>query len=56
MIPSSQLFYATDIVGSPFATTIVPGAADYPYTNAFGQGLANATAGMIAPFFVHTKG
>ena len=56
VIPSSQLFYATDIVGSPFATTIVPGAADYPYTNAYGPGLANATAGMIATFFVQTKG
>ena len=56
VIPASQLFYATDIVGSPFTTTIVPGAADYPYTNAFGSGLANATAGMIATFFVQTKG
>ena len=52
VIPASQLFYATDIVGSPFPTTVVPGAADYPYTTAFGPGLANATAGQVASFFI----
>jgi uncharacterized protein YpmB len=55
IIPSTYLFYATDIVGSPFSTTIVPGAADYPYTDAFGDGLLNATAGSIATFYIQTK-
>jgi hypothetical protein len=55
IIPSSRFFHATSIVGSPFNTTIVPGAADHPYTDAFGDGLANAQAGKIANFYVQTK-
>lgn len=54
-IPSSALFYAMPIVDSPFEVTVIPGAADYPYTIAFGAGLYNATAGVTAHFFVQTK-
>ena len=32
VIPSSQLYYTSHIVGSPFLTTVSPGAADYPYS------------------------
>lgn len=55
IIPSSSLFYSTDIVGSPYTTLVVPGAADYPYTNAFGSGLSSATAGSIGVFYIQTK-
>ena len=33
IIPPSQLFHTSHIVGSPFLTTISPGAADYPYSD-----------------------
>ena len=55
VIPSSSLFYAIDIVGSPFPTRVVPGAADYPYSDAYGDGLTSAIAGNIATFFIQTK-
>lgn len=45
IIPSSAFFSTQDVVGSPFVTTVVPGAADYPYTTAFGAGLAAAVTG-----------
>jgi hypothetical protein len=32
IVPPSQLYYTSHIVGSPFLTTISPGAADYPYS------------------------
>jgi hypothetical protein len=54
-VPQGAFFSGTDIVGSPFSTTIVPGAADYPYTTAYGAGLSNAQAGKPASFFVQTK-
>ena len=31
-IPNDQLFYPSHISGSPFLTTIRPGAADYPHS------------------------
>lgn len=55
IIPSSALFHSTDIKGSPYTTTVVPGAADFPFTDAFGDGLTNAIAGNIATFFIQTK-
>ena len=39
----------------PLPSQVVPGAADYPYTDAFGPGLTNATAGQIATFHIQTK-
>lgn len=32
VFPSSQFYYTSHIVGSPFLTIISPGAADYPYS------------------------
>jgi hypothetical protein len=55
VIPPSAYYNGIDIVGSPFLTTIVPGAADYPYTTAYGIGLTNATAGRPASFYIQTK-
>merc|ERR1711871_1689662 len=54
-IPSSKLFYVEPIIGSPFDTAVVPGAAEYPYTDAYGDGLANAISGTPAQFFIQTK-
>merc|ERR1711871_1578225 len=54
-IPSSKLFYVEPIIGSPFNTAVVPGAAEYPYTDAYGDGLANAISGTPAQFFIQTK-
>lgn len=54
-IPPSVLFYAMPIVGSPYSVMVVPGAADYPFTIAFGEGTSNATAGQTAQFFIQTK-
>lgn len=39
IVPSSNLYSATHISGSPFSTETIPGAADYPNTRAFGPGL-----------------
>jgi len=55
IIPSSKLFYPMDIIGSPFPTTIIPGAADYPYTDAFGSGLSDSTSGVPTWFYIQTK-
>ena len=55
IVPSSALFYAMQIVGSPYNLLVVPGAADYPFTVAFGRGLSRATAGQTAQFFIQTK-
>jgi hypothetical protein len=50
------LFWSgTDIEASPFETYIVPGAADYPYTDAYGAGLNDATAGKPAFFYIQAK-
>lgn len=55
VIPASALFYATPISGSPYNVSIVPGAAAYPYTEAFGEGVANASAGVPATFVIQAK-
>jgi hypothetical protein len=55
IVPSSVLFHATHVVGSPTETLVVPGAADYPYTDAYGAGLHNAVTGTPASFYVQTK-
>ena len=55
VVPSTALFYAMQIVGSPYNVLVVPGAADYPFTVAFGSGLSRAVAGQAAVFFIQTK-
>jgi hypothetical protein len=55
VIPSTRFFYATDILGSPFHTTVVPGAVSYPFTTAFGTATTYAVAGVPSYFFIQTK-
>ena len=55
VIPASALFYATPISGSPYNVSIVPGAAAYPYTEAFGEGVEKASAGVPATFVIQAK-
>lgn len=55
VVPASALFYATHISGSPYNVSIVPGAAAYPYTEAFGEGVAKASAGVPASFVIQAK-
>lgn len=54
-IPSSALFYATPISGSPYDISVVPGAASYPYSEAFGEGVAHASAGVPSSFVIQAK-
>ena len=42
VIPDSALYYATPIVGSPYAFTVAPGSAAYPHTHAYGDGVSAA--------------
>jgi len=53
--PSNALYHAAHIVGSPFQVDIIPGAADFPFTTAFGPGIANAAAGIPAVFYIQAK-
>ncbi|KAG5186906.1 hypothetical protein JKP88DRAFT_156261, partial [Tribonema minus] len=55
VIPSSALFYALPVVGSPWAVDVVPGALTYPWTDATGNGLTHATAGEPAEFIIQAK-
>lgn len=55
VIPESALFYTTPISGSPFKISVVPGAAAYPYTEAYGEGVVNASAGVFASFTIQAK-
>lgn len=55
VIPASALFYATPISGSPYNVSVVPGAAAYPYTDAYGDGVATAAAGVPASFVIQAK-
>ena len=52
---SNAFFHAAHIVASPFATTVVPGRADYPFTTAEGGSLTAAVAGVRQTFVVTTK-
>ena len=54
-VPSEALYHATHIATSPHAVTVVPGAADYPFSTATGQGLSKATAGLPASFVITAK-
>jgi len=61
IIPSSQLFHPSHIVGSPFTTTISPGAADYPHSDFIddmllpGQNRSVAIAGDKTSFYLQAK-
>lgn len=55
VIPASALFYSTPISGSPYNISVVPGAAAYPYTEAYGEGVTNASAGVFASFVIQAK-
>ncbi|CAM9800578.1 unnamed protein product [Ectocarpus sp. 6 AP-2014] len=55
VIPASALFYTTPISGSPYNISVVPGAAAYPFTEAFGEGVTNASAGVFASFVIQAK-
>lgn len=55
VIPESALFYTTPISGSPYNISVVPGAAAYPFTEAFGEGVVNASAGVLASFTIQAK-
>ncbi|CAM6003542.1 unnamed protein product, partial [Sphagnum balticum] len=50
--PSSLLYSGQQIVGSPYNTQVIVGAADYPYTTAYGDGLVSATSGFPAIFYI----
>lgn len=55
VIPSTQLFASENIVGSPFAVNVLPGAADFPYSSAIGAALTVAVAGTPAAFEVQAR-
>lgn len=55
VIPASALFYTAPISGSPYNISVVPGAAAYPFTEAFGEGVTNASAGVFASFVIQAK-
>ena len=58
IVPSSQLFYPSHIVGSPFLTTISPGAADYPHSDFIempGENRSLAIAGEETSFYLQAK-
>ena len=55
VIPSSAFYRAEHIVGSPHEIIVVPGAADYPYTTAYGQGLETPVAGIDAVFTIQSR-
>ena len=55
VVPSANLYNSLDVVGSPFSTVIVPGAAEYPFTDAYGLGLSLATTGTPASFRIQVK-
>eukprot|EP00953_Heterococcus_sp_UTEX-ZZ885_P018963 10595-Heterococcus_DN1.PRE.1 len=55
VIPASALYYALPISGSPWPIDVAPGGATYPWTDATGSGLANATAGQPAEFVIQAR-
>ncbi|KAL7532002.1 hypothetical protein ACHAXR_005653, partial [Thalassiosira sp. AJA248-18] len=58
IIPPTQLFHPSHIVGSPFRATVSPGAADYPYSDFIdiaGQNRSVAIAGDKTSFFLQAK-
>ena len=58
LIPSDQLYHASHIIESPFTLDLVPGAADYPYSEYFDNPKTDrftAIAGEATTFFVQAK-
>jgi len=58
VIPSSNLYYPTHILGSPFPTIIMPGGTDYPHSDfvpVSGRDRTRATAGEQAFFLIQAK-
>ena len=58
VIPPSQLFYPSHIVGSPYQTTVSPGAADYPHSGFIdiaGQNRSVAIAGDRTSFYLQAR-
>ena len=58
IIPPSQLFYPSHIVGSPFQTTVSPGAADYPHStfiDTVDQNRSEAVAGERSTFYLQAR-
>ena len=51
-IPAEFLFNAVHISGSPFVLTVEPGAADFPFSTAYGIGLRSAVAGEPTPIVI----
>ncbi|CAM9130727.1 unnamed protein product, partial [Phaeothamnion confervicola] len=54
-IPPDHLFSSQPIAGSPFDIEVAPGAAAYPYTDAYGAGLSAAVAGEPVAFLIQAK-
>ena len=58
VIPAAKMSHATHISGSPFPTEIVPGAADYPFSDFVfieGKTLTEAVAGERNYFIIQAK-
>ena len=58
VIPATNMYHATHISGSPFSTEIVPGAADYPFSDFVlieGKTLTEAVAGERNYFIIQSK-
>ncbi len=55
IIPSEALWYTSPIVGSPWLVNIIPGATSFPWTDAKGDGLEFAVAGIPAEFIIQAK-
>ena len=57
-IPSDQLYHASHISGSPFRTEVVPGAADYPFSDLIdgpGNDRTVAIAGQRSRLYIQAK-
>ncbi len=58
VINPSQLYHPSHIVGSPFQTSVISGAADYPYSEIIevaGRNLTLATAGERTSFLIQAR-
>ena len=54
-IPSTALYSANHVVGSPRSLSVLPGAADYPNTFAYGPGLEAVIAGIAGKFTIQAR-
>ena len=51
----NQLYTSSHIVGSPYRTNVISGAADYPHTTAYGPGLVDPIVGIPAKFTIQAR-